>query len=146
MDNVHFLPAPYSRIRLNTEAHLLVSMDILPADRRENIVAWAFAKIDLRAFVVASAIIAAAFLLMLTLGLVVKGAAPGVPVGPHLARLGVFFPGYTVTFGGAFVGAAYASVLGAALGFVLATIWNVTHSLVLALIRVQANLAAYTID
>ena len=110
------------------------------------IVAWGFAKIDVLAFVIASAIVGAAFLLTLTLGLVIKGAAPGAPVGPNLAKLSAFFPGYTVTFAGAFLGAAYASVVGIAIGFVLATIWNAAHSLVLAVIRVQANLAAYTID
>jgi hypothetical protein len=121
-------------------------MDVLPADRREMIVTWAFARLDVRAFVVASAAIAAAFLLVLTLALVIKGAAPGVPVGPHLAQLAVFFPGYTVTAGGAFLGAAYASVFGGVSGFALAVVWNIAHALVLAVIRVQANLATYSID
>ena len=121
-------------------------MDELPADRREMIVTWAFAKLDVAAFVIASAAIAAAFLGVLTLGLVIKGAPPGMPVGPHLAQLAVFFPGYSVTYGGAIVGAAYASLFGGALGFVLAAVWNFAHSLVLAVIRVQASLATYSID
>lgn len=121
-------------------------MDELPADRREMIVTWAFAKLDVAAFVVASAAIAAALLSLLTLGLVIKGAPIGMPVGPHLAQLGVFFPGYTVTYGGAIVGAAYASAFGGALGFVLAALWNFSHTLVLAVIRVQASLATYSID
>ena len=121
-------------------------MEALPADRREMIVAWAFAKLDVVAFVAASAAIAAAVLFALTLGLVIKGAPPGIPVGPHLAKLAVFFPGYTVSGGGALLGAFYASVVGGALGFVLASVWNFAHSLVLAVIRVQANLATYSID
>ena len=80
------------------------------------------------------------------LGLVIKGAPPGMPVGPHLAQLAGFFPGYSVTYGGAMVGAAYASLFGGALGFVLAAVWNFAHSLVLAVIRVQASLATYSID
>ena len=121
-------------------------MDELPADRREMIVTWAFARLDGGAFATASATIAAAFLFVLTLALVIKGAPPGIPVGPHLGKLAVFFPGYGVTFGGAFVGALYAGVVGGLLGWVLALVWNFTHSLVLAVIRVQASLATYSID
>lgn len=124
----------------------LQAIDPLPADRRELIVTWAFAKLDGRAFAVASAVFAGAFLFLLTLFLVIKGAPPGVPIGPHLAHLALFFPGYTVTFGGAFVGGLYASAVGAVLGWVLAVVWNFTHSLVLAVVRVQANLATYSID
>ena len=122
------------------------ALDELPADRREMIVTWAFAKLDVRAFAVASAVIAGTVLLVLTLALVVKGAPPGIPVGPHLGKLGVFFPGYAVTFPGAFVGALYASAVGGVLGWILAVVWNFAHSLVLAVIRVQASLATYSID
>ena len=120
--------------------------DELPADRREMIVTWAFARLDGRAFAVASAAITAAFLFALTLALVIKGAPPVIPVGPHLGKLALFFPGYTVTFVGAFVGALYAAIVGGVLGWVLAAIWNFAHSLVLAVIRVQASLATYSID
>ena len=53
------------------------ALDELPADRREMIVTWAFARLDGRAFAAASAAIAAAFLLVLTLALVIKGAPSG---------------------------------------------------------------------
>ena len=122
------------------------AVDELPADRREMIVTWAFARLDGRAFAAASATIAAAFLFLLTLALVIKGAPPGIPVGPHLAKLAVFFPGYTVSVAGAFVGALYAGLVGGVLGWLLALIWNFAHSLVLAVIRVQASLATYSID
>jgi len=122
------------------------AVDELPHDRREMIVTWAFAKLDGRAFAVAAAAIVAVFLFALTLALVIKGAPPGVPVGPHLAKLAVFFPGYTVTLGGAFIGALYAGVVGGVLGWILAIIWNFAHSLVLAVIRVQASLASYSMD
>jgi hypothetical protein len=117
-----------------------------PADHHEMIIMWAFAKFDVIAFVAASAMMAGVLLLALTLTLVVKGAAPGVPVGPHLAHLAVFFPGYSVSAGGAWIGAAYASLVGGAVGFVLATVWNVAHTLLLAFIRVRASLASYSID
>src|SRR5262249_3720320 len=122
------------------------AMNELPADRREMIVTWAFAKLDGRAFAVASAAIAGAFLLIVTLALVAKGTPPAIPNWPHLGKLAVFFPGYTVSFGGAFIGALYAALVGAVLGWVLAVVWNFAHSLVLAVIRVQASLATYSID
>ena len=122
------------------------AVDDLPADRREMIVTWAFARLDGRAFAAASAAITAALLFVLTHALVIKGAPPGIPVGPHLAKLAVFFPGYTVSVAGAFVGALYAALVGGVLGWVLALVWNFAHSLVLAVIRVQASLATYSID
>ncbi len=121
-------------------------MEALPADHRDTIIMWALAKLDVTAFVAASAVISGAALLLLTLFLVVKGAPPGIPVGPHLAQLSVFFPGYSVTTIGAFIGGAYASVVGGALGFLLATFWNAAHALFLAVIRIRASLANYSID
>jgi len=121
-------------------------MKALHADHREMIILWAFARFDVPAFVVASAAVAATGLLALTLALIIKGAPPGMPVGPHLAQLAALFPGYSVSVGGALIGAVYAGVVGGALGFILAAFWNVVHSLVLAVVRVRANLATYSID
>lgn len=53
--------------------------------------------------------------------LVIKG---GEQVGPHLALLGQFFPGYTVTFLGSFVGLAYGFVLGFVVGYLFARVYN----------------------
>lgn len=121
-------------------------MEARPADHRELIIMWAFAKLDLAAFVIASAIVTGTFLLLLTLLLVVKGAPPGMPVGPHLAALRAIFPGYTVTVPGALVGGLYAASLGACIGFVVAGIWNLAHALFLAFVRMRANLASYDMD
>jgi hypothetical protein len=121
-------------------------MEALPADHRETIIMWALAKLDVAAFVAASAAVAGAALLVLTLVLVVKGAPPGIPVGPHLAKLAVLFPGYSVSAGGALIGGAYASVVGGVAGFLLTTFWNAAHALFLAIIRMRANLASYSID
>ena len=69
-----------------------------------------------------------AFGLLLGLGLfistnilVIKG---GPVVGPHLGLLGVYFPGYSVTFLGSFIGFIYAFVVGYAIGRVIATVYN----------------------
>ena len=64
---------------------------------------------------------AGAGLFVATIWLVIRG---GETVGPHLALLSNYFPGYTVTWWGAFLGAAYAAVLGALVGASIAWIYN----------------------
>ncbi|HYC77353.1 MAG TPA: hypothetical protein VEI02_06975 [Planctomycetota bacterium] len=62
-----------------------------------------------------------------TLTLVVKDA--GKPdMGAHLGLLCQFFPGYSVTFGGAFIGAAWAFVAGFLAGNVLSRVYNLVSS------------------
>ena len=123
-----------------------MAMEALPADHRDTIIMWALAKLDVVAFVTASAAICGVGLLLLTLFLFIKGAPPGIPVGPHLANLALFFPGYSVTPVGALIGGLYAGVVGGVLGFLLATFWNAAHALFLAVVRMRASLASYSID
>ena len=60
-------------------------------------------------------------LLVATLWLVIRG---GPVVGPTLGLLRNYFPGYSVTWGGAFVGFTYAAAVGAVFGWTLAFIYN----------------------
>jgi hypothetical protein len=60
-------------------------------------------------------------LFVATIWLVMKG---GPVVGPHLGLLSVYLPGYSVTWTGAFVGAAYMFFLGYAAGRVVAMMYN----------------------
>jgi hypothetical protein len=53
--------------------------------------------------------------------LVVRG---GDTVGPHLGLLGLYFPGYRVTFIGSLLGFVYAFVIGYGIGRVIATVYN----------------------
>jgi hypothetical protein len=53
--------------------------------------------------------------------LVIKG---GDVVGPHLGLLGQFFIGYSVTFVGSFIGAAYGFVVGYLGGLMIGWIYN----------------------
>jgi hypothetical protein len=53
--------------------------------------------------------------------LVLKG---GPVVGPHLALLSQFFPGYRVTFLGSLIGFCYAFVVGYVIGAVLGAVYN----------------------
>jgi len=110
------------------------------------VLAWAFARLDVVAFAAASAVLGALALGALTLALVLKGAPPGQTIGPHLGALGAYFPGYTVTYAGAAIGAAYAALVGGAFGTIIAALWNFAHALLLAVIRVRANLASFPLD
>lgn len=119
----------------------------VPLDERSRlIIVWAFARLDVLAFAMASACIFSFALFALTLLLVVKGAPAGMPVGPHLGALAGYLPGYSVSTSGALIGAVYAGLIGAALGVMIAMTWNLVHALLLALIRVRATLAAYPMD
>ena len=60
-------------------------------------------------------------LFLMTNFLVLKG---GPQVGPHLALLGQFFPGYRVTFLGSLIGFCYAFVVGYVMGIVLGAVYN----------------------
>lgn len=60
-------------------------------------------------------------LFVATVWLLIRG---GEPVGPHLALLGNYFPGYTVTWAGSLVGFAYGTLVGALAGGALAWLYN----------------------
>ena len=53
--------------------------------------------------------------------LLLKG---GEPIGPHLALLGQFFLGYTVSFLGSLVGLLYGLVTGFIVGYAVAFLYN----------------------
>ena len=72
------------------------------------------------------AVIGALAIFVATNWLVLKG---GEVVGPHMGLLDQFFIGYSVTFAGSFVGAAYAFVLGYGGGLFIAWIYNWVISL-----------------
>src|SRR5258708_2939304 len=61
-------------------------------------------------------------------------ATPGIPVGPNLSALGNVLPGYSVTWSGCVIGAAWAALIGAILGFLIATCWNFTHAVLVGLV------------
>jgi hypothetical protein len=56
-----------------------------------------------------------------TLWLVIKG---GQNVGQNLGLLRAYFPGYSVTLGGSFVGLFYGALTGAAIGWSVASLYN----------------------
>ena len=60
-------------------------------------------------------------LFVATIILVLKG---GPVVGPHLALLGAYLPGYRVTFAGSVVGMAYGAAIGYGAGWLLGSVYN----------------------
>jgi len=60
-------------------------------------------------------------LFTMTAWLVIKD---GTPVGPHLGLLSQYFPGYSVTWGGSFVGLFYSAVVGGVGGWLIAAIYH----------------------
>ena len=79
------------------------------------------ARIHEQGWGIAFGVILAVGLIVATNALVAKG---GPVVGPHLGLLGVYFPGYSVSFVGSLIGGVYAFVLGYGIGRTIAVIYN----------------------
>jgi hypothetical protein len=103
-------------------------------DRGELIVRAAFARFDVVALAIAVGCVAALGLWVATVILLVKGAPAGMVVGPHLALLANFLPGYTVSWTGSFVGLFYGFLIGVALGGLIGAVWNIVHHIYLVLV------------
>ena len=98
-----------------------------------------FARMDVVALAVAMGSVFALALFSLTVALLLKGAPPGEHVGTHLGLLGVYLPGYTVSWGGSVLGGIYGALAGATLGFIWAVLWNLSHFLYIALVLIRAH-------
>jgi hypothetical protein len=86
-----------------------------------------FARMDNIAMAAAVSVLFALGLACATAVLLLRGAPAGVPIGPNLSALGNILPGYTVTWLGSLIGAAWAALIGAIVGFLIATFWNFAH-------------------
>ena len=58
----------------------------------------------------------------------------------------VFATNYMAEKIGALIGGAYAAVVGGIVGLLLAIFWNAAHVVFLAVVRMRASLASYSID
>jgi hypothetical protein len=63
-------------------------------------------------------------ILIATIWLVVKGPVGNHDVGPHLALLANFFPGYRVTYWGSIIGFIYGFIAGFVSGWVIGWLYN----------------------
>lgn len=78
-------------------------------------------RLNARAWGIAVGLLAGGGLFLATAILVMRG---GPSVGQHLQLLSAFFPGYRVTWPGAFIGLVYGFVLGYAIGRVIGGVYN----------------------
>lgn len=81
----------------------------------------AFERVSAQGWGVALGTLVAMGLFFATVILVVRG---GPNPGPHLGLLGQYFPGYDVTWPGAFLGALYGFVVGYGAGLTVGTLYN----------------------
>ena len=78
-------------------------------------------RLNARAWGIATGLLLGSGLFLATIFLVIRG---GPNVGQHLVMLRAFFPGYSVTVLGAFIGFIYAFVLGYGLGRIIGSVYN----------------------
>ena len=81
----------------------------------------ALLRLNARAWGIAVGLLLGVGLFAATNVLVIKG---GEEVGPHLAQLRFYFPGYTVSFLGSLIGFVYAFVMGYILGRLIGVAYN----------------------
>ena len=81
----------------------------------------AIQKLNERAWGIAVGLLLGGGLFIATMILVIRG---GETVGPHLELLANFFPGYSVTFLGSFIGFVYCFVIGYILGRMIGAVYN----------------------
>ena len=86
-----------------------------------------FARMDTVAMAAAIAILFALGLAGATVVLLLQGAPPGVAIGRNLSALGNILPGYSASWMGSLIGAAWVGVIGAVTGFLIAAFWNFAH-------------------
>ncbi len=78
-------------------------------------------KLNARAWGIAVGLLFGLGIFLATVVLVMKG---GKTVGPHLALIGQYLPGYRVTVGGAFIGFVYLFVIGYGVGRIIGGVYN----------------------
>ena len=97
----------------------------------EVIVRTAFARLDAIALAVAAGTLGAVVLFAATACLLLRGAPPGVQVGPHLGLLAHYLPGYSVTWPGSLIVLAYGFAIGFCAGAAVGVFWNLIHHMYL---------------
>ena len=88
---------------------------------RDNAVQQTLLQLNARAWGISFGLLLGGGLFLATIVLLLKG---GPMVGQHLKLLAAFFPGYSVSWLGAFIGFVYGFVLGYALGRIIGEVYN----------------------
>jgi len=89
--------------------------------RERDLLRAAVVRLRSRVMAITFALVGGTGLFVATLWLVIRG---GPNVGLHLGLLHNYFPGYEVTWSGSLVGFAYGALVGAALGWSVAWVYN----------------------
>ena len=111
-------------------------MNPAPTKLGDQVLLQAFSRLQPLAFGVSLGVVTATVLFALTAALLLGGSAgPGGEVGPHLGLLRHYLPGYTVTWPGALVGAAWGAAIGLGLGYLAAGLLNFHHALYLRVLE-----------
>jgi len=95
----------------------------------------AVARLDALALGTAVGLVAGVGFWLATAVLLMKG---GADVGKNLALLGQYFPGYRVTWTGAWIGLGYGCATGFLVGWLLATVRNFVVAFYLQIARAKA--------
>jgi hypothetical protein len=90
-----------------------------PAERK--VVRKVLMRMNQQAWGIAFGLVLGVGLFLATIILLTKG---GERVGPHLGLLGVYFPGYSVSYPGSVIGFVYAFVVGYAIGRTIVVVYN----------------------
>jgi hypothetical protein len=90
-----------------------------PAERK--VVRKVLMRMNQQAWGIAFGLVLGVGLFLATIILLTKG---GKRVGPHLGLLGVYFPGYSVSYPGSVIGFVYAFVVGYAIGRTIVVVYN----------------------
>lgn len=105
----------------------------------DSILNQAFARLDKTALGVAIGALFGGALFLATNVLLLRG---GDPVGPNLALLGQYFIGYSVTFGGSWVGLAYGFGTGFIMGWLAAVLHNLFLTVYFYVVQFKANMSS----
>ena len=109
-----------------------------PTERSDALILHAFAKLDRTAFGVAVGVLMGLLIFSLTAFVILKG---GQSESVNLQLLSQYYPGYTVTFGGALLGFFYGFLSGFLLGWFIALFRNASLGLFLRFVRKKADLS-----
>lgn len=94
--------------------------DALTPEEQETI-SHVLVRLNEHGWGIAFGLLAGLGLFAATIILVIRG---GAVVGPRLALLGVYLPGYDVTTAGAFIGLGYGVAIGYLVGFLIGALYN----------------------
>jgi len=92
-----------------------------PDAREEQLLLRAVARLNANVLGIVLGLLFGGLLFVATILLLLKG---GPEPGPHLSLLSQYFPGYSVTIAGAFLGFLYAAIIGYVAGYAIGVIYN----------------------